>query len=545
MPAPEIEPGVIEQAIYAWSKSDVNGRRGQGFAAISPGLQNSVDWLNVLDLDCFQPLDGSLQGSEAQAYTGWKEQITVGSFQAKKLNLVYRKMPSAGHDDRTRNRFVIHVMIGRRDEFGLGAVSDDDPHWFGPEHCALDNLPELSSLSLSALTPLKREHDCKLVDRQACEILERWSLANGRLKEDWPLSTPTSALTTSLLTLVPTPLWNGIELDWRIGPKGPIAYAAISPGPSATSEPIQSMNATGIGECPLHKESDRTWRGLPAQTRSWQAFVDAFNTPARRSTADTTSSTTHLPKAQSPRAELFANIGKDIGLPGWHGSPALDDSKADLALRAAARLSKPPGGWLASFSPDDLRAIFSGVESNPTFRRATEFLHAAAPSIGSMTDAWRGTGLAVLGVALLEHPGIRRNPAQQWAVPKSINQQQLERLVQYLGRNEPGIERISLLLKNGFSSSPKGRQSIIRALLGADMTPRYIFVEILPRAELSPAELFEFMRENLGAISRWLQLPQPYEEALRHGFEPRRWLPFGRILGPLWKGTSDAEGPPA
>jgi len=51
---PHLSPGVIEQGIYTWSSSNLNGVQGRGFGAASRGLLRHVKWLGELDQEHFR-----------------------------------------------------------------------------------------------------------------------------------------------------------------------------------------------------------------------------------------------------------------------------------------------------------------------------------------------------------------------------------------------------------------------------------------------------------------------------------------------------------
>ncbi len=516
-----VASGRIEQAIYSWSKHNLSGSGGQGFTEVSPGLRDEVPWLEGLDLRRLRPFDEALV-AQADGYEGWKRLVTIGAMSAGELTVVYRKIASAGSDRAKRNRFVSHLLVGNAAEFDLSSIARDDPHWLGAEEIPLDKPPKLSSLKIDDLTPRGAGHDCAVCDAVAREFLQRLiSEPDGlHAAKSFPVAEPASVL----LTAVPTALWPFIDLTWWVGSEGPVFVAGAAGRPDAgAASTVARAGRAGLSDCAFHARVDQLWDGLAPSERSWEGFVTAFAaTRAARPKGA-------APTPGSPREELMATIAAAIGVTHWDGSGDMSDSQVLRVLGAVEKLPAASRDLVGQLSADELRAVLGGIESNGGFSRAIRFFEKTGVAGGTLETAWRETGIAVLGLALLSRDSSL-DPVGSWAVPARVDARELEKLVRYLLRNEPGLDRIARLLNAGFAASPRARKDIVAALTAAGATPQRIFAQVLPRAELAAPTLADFVRENIEIFAAWRGLSEPYVDALRIGLTtPRRRFGFGLL----------------
>jgi hypothetical protein len=532
MAAPAVSPGLVEQAIFTWSKHNLGGGRGLGIGEVSPGLRTHVSWLGSLDLNSLRPFDETLD-SEADGYKGWEELSAVGAFPAGKLTVVYRKIASAGFDGAGRNRFLVHLLIGRSGDFDLGSIADDDPHWLRAEQCPLNRLPKLRTLRVTELRSRAAAHDCSALDRDARTLLEQLIREPNGLT----CAAGSSPPATRLLAAVPTALWGQIRLGWWVGREGPVARVGPIGATAATAKVTADRTSrAGLDDCAFHSRVDEVWAGIPAAERSWPAFARVFGATdlragGSRSQASLKKEEMEHEAVADSRRRASAAIAAAIGASHWDGWRTLADWEAQRALAALERVPSPPDGWLSVFSGWELRALFAGIESNPGFARALRFLeHADAPT-ETLLARWRETGLAALGLAVLGRD-VDPEPAGTWAVPKHVDPVELGKLVGYLRRSERGLDRLALLLTGGFAWSTEGRRSIISALLAVGATPREVFGIVLERAELPPRSQLDFIRENADLAGEWLGVPEKWLEAFRLGFAPRRRFPFPFLRHP-------------
>jgi hypothetical protein len=539
---PEIRPGAFEQAIYTWSKVNLNGRKGQGFGAVSAGLRSSGLWLSSLNFDRFALLDDGLSHA-SQAYLGWQSQIVTGAFHASGVNVVYRKIASAGVDSGSRNRWLVHILVGRSDELDISTVVDNDPHWLEADDCPLNELPALLPLYSAEFTRRRVTLLDGKVEALAEDLLERLRTTPQRwyLGREAPLSPAT--LIDALLVAVPTPLWANIELDWFVGALGPVAKIGIHHAvPSATRDSRASR--AGLDDSTLHRSVDNLWAELPLEDRSWATFVSTFAQRKRRG-APLKQLDARKPLAAdvlSPVTERLAEaIAAAIGDTSWNYDLVLNDPRTQRALGAMAKLEPPNGGWLSVLDGDQLHVLLSGIERSSTFARAVRLLDGdPRPSTSRLASAWRSTSLAPLGFALVERDPGRFLPGR-WALPRSIDPNELRKLLEQLlrrGLPGPGGERISRLLNGGFSSTPTARHSLVEALAALNVNERHLFETILPAADLPPSVLLNFMRDDVDATGRWLGLSEPYVEALRRGLTRRRRRGLNSFR-PLFRGDDE------
>jgi hypothetical protein len=92
--------------------------------------------------------------------------------------------------------------------------------------------------------------------------------------------------------------------------------------------------------------------------------------------------------------------------------------------------------------------------------------------------------------------------------------------------DEQGEKQFFELLQGGLVASAYSRGEVVRALSAAGVSPRRVFGDIIPKADLGPGIVLDFVRENLADVSQALNLPDGYEDALRLGLARRRRLMF-------------------
>ena len=533
MGAPKVSPGLVEQAVFTWSKHNLGGGRGLGVGEVSAGLRSHVAWLGSLDLNSLRPFDDSL-GSETDGYEGWEEMAAVGSFPAAGLTVVYRTIASAGLDGAGRNRFLVHLLVGRAGELDLGRVGDDDPHWLRAEQCPLNELPKLATLELNELIPRVVSHECAGFDDDVQKLLRRLiSTPDGLTSKEAPGS---SQLTAKLLAAIPTELWGQIRLGWSVGSEGPVAkLGSLGAGEVDTAE-RSGVAGVGLDECAFHSRVDRIWAEIPAGERSWPVFtrvISSNGSPVGKPKIATEVWKTRSEPLAASRQRAALAIAEAIGVERWDVSGTLHDWGAQQALGALERTDRPTEGWLSVLDEKELQALFSGIESNAGFARALRFLKQPETPPELLIARWRETSLAVLGLAALGS-GVDRISVGAWAVPRRPNDTELAKLVGYLRRSERGLDQLASLLNGGFASTAEGRGRIVRALLAAGATPRELFGSVLERAELPARVQLEFIRENVDLAAEWLGVPERWRETFRLGFISRRWFPL-----PFFRSQSD------
>jgi hypothetical protein len=549
VPAPAIPAGTVEQAIFTWSKVNLDGHKGQGFGAVSAGLTDSLGWLQAIDSSHWKLADESLSHG-AERYEGWTQFVATGAFQAEGVSFVYRKIASVGVDGHQRNRSLIHMLVGRPGELDLAAVSDDDVHWLGAEDCPLDELPDLGNLHITQLTPRSMPHDCAVRD-PAAEVLREGLMAATTtlvIGLDEPIILPAEAI-TALLIAVPTALWPNIELDWYVGPLGPIAKIGLPDRLSPRAD--DRTPVSGLVGCELHRLADELWNEMIAHQRTWRSFAYALRAQAAAAVADATpnasddtaspllpprSAASHQPaSAESGRTVIAGAIGEAH----WSHERALSDLEAGRALDSLLTLRAPIRGWLKTFSAPEWNAILSGIDSPRSFNRTISFFNDTDATTADLANAWRDHGVAALGLALLGRwPG--EELGEGWAVPKRVDTRNLRRLAHHLVKTEHGLKQLALLFHGGFAADQNMRRRLVKVLDEAKLQSRTLYGKVLVDADLPPEVLLDMMRDDVDGFARWLKVPGVYKEALRLGLTRRRreWL---ATLLPL-VGGGDSHG---
>jgi hypothetical protein len=499
--APLLSPGTVEQAIFTWSHHRLEGGEGVGIADASPGLRNHIPWLNSLDLKGLRPFDPALC-DEAHGYEGWRRLEANGALPVGNLTVAFRKIASAGDDGAFRNRFVVHLLVGRGEDLDLGTLAEDDPHWLRAEQCPLDEPPKLPTLSVEDLLPFRTDHDCATFDSVARQLLVDLLSEPGRSKTVEPVDVP--ALTKCLLVALPTALWSRVELGFWVGSQGPIGRIALHDHDGAGR---REPTAPGLGGCALHARSEAIWAGLPPGRGTVAAFAASFGTTSVRCGGPVT-----FDFDGSARSDRVRAIASEIEDPAWDGTEPLDDLRAMRALTALERLPISAKGWLKVLDDDEIAAIFSGFDSSPGFSRVVQFFRDTSTPVEDIAASWRRTSLAAMGVgALALASGAEADGSI--GVPDRLDLDELEKLVRFLRRHKDGIERLAILVRE-FAPDADARADIVAALQGVGAGTAEIFDGVLARAQLPPATQLEFMRDNLHLTVAWLGVSEDYREAL-------------------------------
>jgi hypothetical protein len=129
--------------------------------------------------------------------------------------------------------------------------------------------------------------------------------------------------------------------------------------------------------------------------------------------------------------------------------------------------------------------LLGGIDSEAV-GRAVRLLDRAAVEIPELIVVWRETGLAAVGAALLARTPVW-DPCHWHAVPKRVDQPELQKLIAHLSSTERGLE--------------------------------------------------------LDRFAEWKGLPTAYREALRLGLREHKGA-IDRLLSQLRLGGSSAERPP-
>jgi len=523
-----VSSGLVEQAIFTWSTSNLGSGSGQGIGEVSPGLSEHVPWLDSLDLDLLRPFSGEFAGGD-DGYEGWEKLVAVGSLPVGELTVVFRSLASAGRDASGRNRFLVHLLVGRGDELDMGSVAVDDARWLTAEQCPLDRLPRLSTLKVSDLTPHRANHDCSKLDDEARELLK--SLLEspaGAVR----LQPSEASFTTTLLAAIPTALWGRLRVGWSVGTEAPV----VSVGPIAEGNatvPLQpKVRLAGLESCALHREVDQIWDEIPAAERVWSSFARAYAVKLgyRRSPSLEEKHQVAANTSGSLRGRALAEIASAIGAAAWDERRRLSEGEALRVLGCLESQAMDPRNLCDRLTLEELRALFGGIETNAGFSRCCRFFEIAAVDGDWLVRGWRETSLAVFGFGALKLVS-EPNDRGAWAVPRRLDEIELEKLVGHLRRLDGGVDHLATLLSAGFASSAEGRRAVIDALEAAGAPAQEIFEIVLPRAALSPRMEAEFMRENLDLVIEWLGVPARSAEAFKFGFG-RRWFSLASLWPP-------------
>ncbi len=520
MRLPDLAPGTVEQATYTWTRQTITGQPGEGFEVVSPGLRASIPWLQSLDTSMFRILADDVR-HESEAYAAWREFTAVCTACVGPLNVVYRKIASAGTDAVRRNRSLVHILVGAAAELNLATVSDSDPRWLTAHDSPPDRPPQLESFAAAELTTRSAAHECDELDEHAAELLEQLVTTPGGLRMSGCRVRP-DRFVTALLVAVPSPLWRSLEVNWFVGVEGPVVEARVRDAPDRTG----GHQDTGMTSCRLHGDVERTWAGLSPQRRTWAGFGRAQLTRGPVVVHDGSAGVPpDAPPSGAPDGALtqrrwLDEIAGELGVQRWDASRTLAERDAVAFLGALEQRMVAGGAWDDLLSIREWHALLGDVESLAGFRRVRRFFGAVGASTRQLAALWRATGLAPVGFALLCAEPVD-HPERRWALPKAVDEAEIEKLVAIVARTDDAELRLARLVAGGMGYTPGARRRLMSALAAADVPPRVVFERILLQADLPPGTLLAFVREHLDTFVAWLKLPQEYHEVLARGLRKR------------------------
>ena len=516
MDGPSIDPGRVEQGLYTWSSHNLIRPKGEAFGKVSPGLRNHIRWLEKACAARFALNERLADGGEVKPYQGWRGFVATGVLRAGAVNIVYRKMANGGRDGVGRDRYVVHALVGRSDEFDLAAIGDQGAPWLEAEECPLDALPSLASLDVAELSPWRPAIARATLDDSARPLLEQLVASPGGLRVDQEPADPPADLVARLLVALPTALWPCVELDWFVGAEGPVARIRVRRDVSPhRAAPHRADAVDGA----LHRLVEDVWAELPRSDRTWDGFAMGFTRierqlaargqaaeqvageQAKRRAADERSAKQKAakqnaasekaarakPATREPGSALPARLTPpqrptrpppDCALRGraaselaaiasgltWPPPRSLVDGEVHLAASRLEQLDGSPQAWMGLLgNADPLRALLKNAEKPSTVIAATRFLDTIGVATADLVAMWHETGLAVVGVALLLRDPAERT-GDRWALPKLVDQRQLHTLVKHMLRSARGRERVGALWSGGFAA--RFFADVTRELLG-------------------------------------------------------------------------------
>ena len=511
MIAPDVQAGLVEQAIHAWATVGVGGK-GQGFTALSPGMRNSRSWLSSLDPACLRIFEPGLDASDA--YPDWQRLVAVGAAASGETRVLYRKVAKAGYDASNRPQPMVHMLIGRAADIDLSGVTAADPHWLGAEDYSPDQPPRLEALRLDSLRPFDASHDCTNLDADALAILEELVTPPHRARRELdPDDAAPTRFVRLLLAAVPSPFWGRIELDWAVGRNGPVATVKIAELSTPTGVDGADKRAR-LTSCALHARVGELLNSLDGGRANWGGFSAAFRSPTPAGSSPT--------KPPSPDDRTSRPSPTGLAADWLRHRTNLGDVEAQRTMAAIAEEPTPSDGWTAALSSGDLRALLGRLEAE-SIPRALAFLDQRRAPTASLAAAWQETGLAPLGAALLE----RRPPDgvewQIWGLPEHLPLTEARKLTAHLSKSDRGLDGLAWMLGHGALEDDHIRRTMTVAILAVDPRPAFLFETVLLRSQsIRPSSLLLVIDDDIDRTAEWLKLDERYRDALRLGLRRPR-----------------------
>jgi hypothetical protein len=521
LPRLQVPRGSIEQVIYTWARETLGGVKGLGFAQTSPTLRDHYAWLKSWPADRFEVVPS--QADENAAFSGWRDAISHGAFAVDDYNVVYRKIPSVGTDDVGRPRFVVHALVGHRDEISLARVASTFSRWLTADRCPLNRLPQLESIDSRDLEERPLQHP-EEEDAAARELLRMLAEEHGRLRLANQSPNGLDDLIRHVHLALPTALWPDVELTCFAGSTGFDVTVQIA----SSRPPIENANGNDaqLTRCQLHEAVETTWK----RATGWPDFLSTFKTAPIRHRSDsisTSSAATAAPSTASPREILRSAVAAAAGTAQWSFDEPIDDRVARRLVQDES-WSSAVDPWLRNATYVELRAVLANLSDSDSITPLAQFL-ADSASAESLALAWQHSAAPAVAIAALRHPDIQR--LTDWSKPYLDAERHLDdigKLAAYFAAVPTGTELLKSLFGAGVLRDRRWRRAFVSALLKTQLRREFIFDELLTSSGAGPSVYCEVALDHLDELSDWLRLPSAYRDAFRLGLDQPRW--FARVF---------------
>ncbi len=476
--------------------------------------------------------------TRVELFPAWRETITFGCFAVDDCNVVYKCMPDGGLDAVGRDRYVVHLLMGHRDDLDLAAAGPDCDVWLSASECTVDALPSLAAVPASRLRARQFSHDEQCDHALALDLVEQFRSNEAALPvRDLP-GADFDHFVSHLHVVVPTSLWPDVELVTDFTADGLTGCVSVHPRNATGPKPRARAAAAGLAGCAFHEHIDELWSST--QRTSWTEFVDGLTQPMVLSRpgshasltgpaeAPSASASAHRETVTAGVAGMRAVVREAIGSTSWDYDRSLDDRGLQRVCGILGQNYDLFARWCREASGSELRMLLGEVDDRRTFV-GVRSLAAATPSI-ELQNGWRRSAAAPLAWVLV---GRGPNPLDdQWAVPSlaaDAHGDDARRLAKQLIAGDDGHEQCVTLFRRGLIRDGPWRKAMIDGLLDADANRDNVFRRLMVDAGADETILCDVALDHLDAFAAWLNMPPEYREAFRQRLVVKPSL-FSRIL---------------
>lgn len=512
MRPPKFTEGQVAQAVYTWSKSNVDGSSGIGFSAISGLLTQSTDWLHRLQPDAFKlNLDepGLTEEEAAARYQARANFGAVGRFDVDGVGVIYSKTADGAVDAKGRPQPVVHAIMGRPADLDVAQIGRIRVSFWRSQVTEDELNVQLPDLSLSDLVDAAPQSaDCAGEHTGAKEFLRRLRAADGN-SVSLEL-TPAEAKLADIVDAFPPEVHRLIALNPYVVVAGTMYKFDLTvaklyvphqepPGESAWRRAVRMAAA----------------RHLFTERASLAGYADTLLSPP-------------MPAVQQRQQETrttVADVLSEIRTKAMIGTQSMT---GPASLQLAERLRRAGYDFvrLPLETADVLRLVLGGVEDMRGISGWAKLLHEL--SLESLVGIWNDTGVpAFVGFLLM------RDLASEWDETmllhtKSVGDvEPVARVLRLAVSQHKGADNLAILIDHGFGGTEQARGMISHAFA---TSPHFLFGSVLQRTRLEPVAILDFIRSNFNGWSTYRRLPEQEAKAISEMFKPKFWRRFRELL---------------
>jgi hypothetical protein len=481
--APRFDTNVVSQALYTWSPANVDGSKGVGFAAVSPSLAGSADWLQRLQPAGFNLHLTSDQATLLELQDEEREFSELGRTFAGDVGIIYRKTANGSIDSNGRPHVLVHALMGRAEALTVFAIGIVRPFaWL--EHVAAGEIPlQLADLTEADLCLERKDllvgHDCQQDHKGARRLLQEIAEAPPTTRFERTFDSQTDALAAAGAF---RPIAPAVTCDPYVTSNGTSFVLACSPRPlrplaaSARCTFEQGLLAAANAHL-LFEQGD-----LPAYARAalYNPPVPRAVSFAGQSAGPSLAGTTGAPPATNSLAALVSEAGADAVL----------GEAASLRVAEEIRRGRISSLEIERSSNEVLGRIFGAVENIPAVVQWAQALNDVP--VRFFLGSWNTTGLsALLGIALLR--GISPQDLRDLTLASAVARDPtaLANFLLMTTSLPDGARSLAICLSHGLGRSDVAREFIAATFKG---NPGFLFDRVLPDARLSDGERLDFLR---------------------------------------------------
>lgn len=528
--------GSVAQAVYTWSRTLINGKQGMGFAAISPSLVGSIDWLLQIDPSEFSLFQGEVTGVDSSLYEARKGFSEVGRMFVDDVAIVYRKTAD-GLVSQTPDRphQVVHALLAEPATLGLSTVTRiRDEIWIRQVKGSAGGLP-LTDLALADVLDetATTGHSCSADHEQAAQLLAVVAEMGFEDEGTIELAGGDDVLAAVALAFPPE-VANRCSLTPYVAIGGVQRELVLRlPGKTESAEALRQASGNGKystayrrDECPFERAvrqaaSEILYGAKPSLSQYAASAVRLSKAPtagAGRPGADL--------KGSAPIAEVNP-VYRLLEEASPETAPLTDaESKAFLSTLLASGISAEQ---VLSLPQGTQIQMFAKVADGEVLREWSRQLFADVGT-EAFINLWNKTRIgAFLGIVLIKNLTTAEGEGIKISGDQGVEPDVTAAILRSMRRYPDSGRNIGRVIKRGFGDTESMRQFIAETFAEY---PRFLFDAILESADVPPAQVADYIRCCYEPWAAHRKLPEwesaAIEHALRQTFLQRLKAKIGR-----------------